>query len=47
MSRENTTIQVSRKLRDTIAELGKKDETFETILSRLVNQGVAERKGGS
>jgi len=40
---EITTLRVSKKLRNTIAQLGSKDDTFETILSRLVNQV----KGGS
>lgn len=33
---EKTTIMISKKLRDKIAELGSKDDTFEDILERLV-----------
>jgi len=33
---EKTTIQVSKKLRDKLKELGKKGETYEEIIRRLV-----------
>ncbi len=33
---EKTTIQVSKKLRDKLKELGKKGETYEEIIWRLV-----------
>lgn len=33
---ERTTIQVSKKLRDKLKELGKKGETYEDIIWKLV-----------
>ena len=36
MPEETTTIVVSKKLRDELAKKGSKDDTFETILWRLL-----------
>jgi hypothetical protein len=33
-----TTIQISRKIRDRLKELGKKGETYETIIERLLKK---------
>jgi hypothetical protein len=38
---ETTTVQVSKKLRNELAKLGSKDETFETIIRRLVERAGA------
>jgi len=35
--RDKTSIQVSRELQETLASLGKKGETYEDIIRRLVN----------
>jgi len=42
MSKDLTTIQISKKLRDKLKELGKKGETYEDIIGRLVE--LAERE---
>jgi hypothetical protein len=34
--REITTVKVTRKTRDRLAELGKKSETYEEIIERLI-----------
>ncbi len=36
--REITTIQVSRKLKETLDALGKKNDTYEDILWRLIKK---------
>ena len=36
MSKDLTTIQISKELRDTLKELGKKGETYEDIIKRLI-----------
>jgi predicted CopG family antitoxin len=33
-----TTISVSREIRDKLAELGKKDDSFDDILVRILNK---------
>ena len=33
---EITTVKVTRKTRDKLAELGKKNETYEDIIERLI-----------
>jgi predicted CopG family antitoxin len=40
MSDTTTTIQISKRLRDELAKHGSKDDTFDTIIRRLL-----ERKG--
>lgn len=36
MSKDTTTIQISTSLRDWLKELGKKGETYEDIIKRLI-----------
>jgi len=36
MSDTTTSVQISKRLRDELAKLGSKDDTFETIIQRLV-----------
>jgi hypothetical protein len=43
MSDPTTTIQLSKHLRNELAKLGSKDDTFETILRRLL-QGKGTTK---
>lgn len=38
MSEEDTTIRVSKKLRNELAKLGNKDDDFEDILWRLIKR---------
>jgi len=40
-----TTIKVSNELRDKLAEIGNKDETFEDVINRLIRRAQAERSG--
>ena len=35
---EKTTIQISKKLKEKLEEMGKKNETYEEILWRLINE---------
>lgn len=41
---ERTTIQVSKKLRDKLKELGKKGETYEDIIWKLVENYETDKK---
>ena len=36
MTKDITTIQISKKLRDRLKELGKKGETYEDIIGKLI-----------
>ncbi len=42
---DKTTIKVSTELRDKLAEIGNKDETFEDVIKRLIRRAQAERSG--
>ena len=35
---EETTLRVSKKTRDRLAKIGSKDETFDSIIKRLLNK---------
>jgi hypothetical protein len=43
---EITTVKLSKKTRDRLAELGRKQETYEDIIERLIEsyQGVDNKK---
>jgi len=43
MSKDITTLQVSRELRNDLARLGSKDESFETIIRRLLETVGAKK----
>jgi len=43
MGKDITTIQISKTLRDKLKELGKKGETYNEIIERLLK--LAESKG--
>jgi hypothetical protein len=43
---EFTTITVTRQVRDELAALGSKDDTFEVILTRLLAEHKARRQPG-
>ena len=45
MAKDVTTIRVSTELRDRLKELGKKGETYDEIIERLLNIAV-ENTGG-
>jgi len=34
-----TTIRISREIRDTLAEIGSKKETYDDVIRRLVKKG--------
>ncbi len=40
MALTKTSIQVSKELKDKLAKLGQKGETYETIIQRLLKQAV-------
>jgi len=40
-----TTIKVSNELRNKLAEVGKKDETFEEVIWRVIRRAEADRSG--
>jgi hypothetical protein len=44
MGNDGTTIRISRGLRDKLKELGKKGETYEAIIERILK--VAESQNG-
>jgi hypothetical protein len=44
MSQGLTTIRISRELRDDLADLGSKRETYETIIRRLLKTMGAAKK---
>jgi len=45
MNREGkTTIELSKETRDRLKELGKKNETYDEIVKKLIE--LAKRKGG-
>jgi predicted CopG family antitoxin len=43
MIERNTTIQVSKDVRDKISSFGSRDETFDQILRRIYNLAVKEQ----
>ena len=43
MIEKNTTIQVSKDVRDKISSFGSRDETFDEILRRIYNLAVKEQ----
>jgi predicted transcriptional regulator len=45
MKNESTTIKVSTELRDRLKELGKKGETYEDIIERLLRVAQSQRSG--
>jgi predicted DNA-binding protein len=45
MAKDVTTIRVSTELRDRLKELGKKGETYDEIIERLLNIAVENRGG--
>ncbi len=44
-TQDKTTIKVSNSLRDKLAEIGNKDETFEDVIWRLIRRAEPERSG--
>jgi hypothetical protein len=40
---DTTTVKITKDLRDQLAALGSKDDTFETIIRRLLKGKGAER----
>ncbi|HVP82685.1 MAG TPA: hypothetical protein VMS35_06560 [Nitrososphaeraceae archaeon] len=40
---QKTTIQVTSQLRDALMDLGKKGESYESIIWRLINQGKPKK----
>ena len=39
---DTTTIKITKDLRNQLAELGAKDDTFQTIIQRLLNKAGAK-----
>lgn len=44
MEKEFTTIQISKELKDILKNLGKKGESYDTIIWRLVNKENKNKK---
>lgn len=44
-SKKKTTIKLSIDVRDKLAEIGNKDETFEDVIKRLIRRAESERSG--
>jgi hypothetical protein len=42
----DTTIQVSIDLREMLKELGKKGETYEDVIRRLIAESIGKSRGG-
>jgi predicted CopG family antitoxin len=42
--KKSTTIQISEELRDALKDLGKKGESYEDIIWRLVKEGNKNKK---
>ena len=47
MTNETTTIKISTELRDRLKELGKKGETYEDVIERLLKVAQSQRGGES
>jgi len=45
MGKDITTIQISKIIRDRLKELGKKGETYDEIIERLLKLAETKRRG--